>query len=160
MQPPWLIYESAARSILEQIGRTLSISTVEGKQKLDGKSGTAWEVDAKALQEDGENFLVVEVRRRTTSSLTQEHLAALAYRIGDVGAAGGVVVSPLPLQRGAALVAKTNGIEHVRLTPESTCTDYLAEYMGKRFLGASIVESVSLQDFMDAEVIPPTQNDA
>ena len=140
MQPPWLIYETAARSVLEKIGSALNISTVEGKQKLDGLSGTEWEIDAKAIQENGENFLVVEARRYTTSSLTQEDVAAIAYRIGDVGAAGGIVVSPAPLQRGAALVAMANGIEHVRLTPESTSTAYPAEYMGKRFLGASVVE--------------------
>ena len=138
----------------------LGVSNVEGKQKLEGKSGTEWEVDAKAVQDEGENFLVVEVRRYTTSSLTQEHLAGLAYRIGDVGAAGGIVVSPLPLQRGAALVAKASGIEHVRVTSDSTDSDYLAEYMGKRFLGASIVEAVCATDFMDAVVTRAKANDA
>ena len=160
MQPPWLIYETAARSVLEQIGDALSISTVEGKQKLDGSSGTKWEIDARAIQEGGENFLVVEVRRYTTSSLAQEHLAALAYRIGDVGAAGGIIVSPLPLQRGAALVARASRIDHVRLSEDSNSTDYLAEYMGKRFLGASIVEDLLVTDVMDAVVMRAQRDDA
>lgn len=160
MPPSWLRYEVAACSILEQIGNALGIATVEGKQLLDGKSGTDWEIDARAFQEDGANFLVVEVRRYTTSSLKQEDIAALAYRIGDVGAAGGIVVSPLPLQSGAALVAKAAGIEHVRLTPDSTATDYLAEYMGRRFMGVSIVEKVTATDIMDAEVIRAKRDDA
>lgn len=53
----------------------------------------------------------------------------------DLGADGGIVVSPLPLQRGAKLVAKSKNIEHVRLTPDSTPELYLAEYMGKRYHG-------------------------
>jgi hypothetical protein len=160
MPPPWLLYEVAARTILEQIGNALGITTVEGKQLLDGESGTEWEIDARAFQEDSANFLVVEVRRYTTTSLKQQGIAALAYRISDIGAAGGIVVSPLPLQSGAALVAKAAGIEHVRLTPDSTATDYLAHYMGRRFIGASIVETVTATDFMDAEISRPGKNHA
>jgi hypothetical protein len=160
MNTPWQAYEGAARSVLQQIGGVLGIGEVEGKQTLDGKSGTQWEIDAKAIQESGENFLVVEVRRYTTSSLKQEDVAALAFRIGDVGAVGGVVVSPLPLQRGAELVAKSAGIEHVRLSADSTATDYLAEYMGRRFIGVSVVESVTLTDSADAVVIRGPRSDA
>jgi hypothetical protein len=160
LNTPWQVYEGAAQSVLQQLGSAIGIAAVEGKQTLDGKSGTQWEVDAKALQEHGENFLVVEVRRYTTSSLKQEDVAALAFRIGDVGAAGGVVVSPLPLQRGAELVAKSAGIEHVRLSADSTCTEYLAEYMGRRFVGASVVESVTLTDSADAVVLRGRRRDA
>ena len=160
MTAPWQAYELAAQSVLQHIGTELGVTAVEGKQTLDGKSGTRWEIDAKALQEDGQNFLVVEVRRYTTSALKQEDMGALAYRIGDVGASGGIVVSPLPLQRGAELVAKATGIEHVRLTPDSTATDYLAEYMGRRFLGASIIESVTATATMDAVVIRAPRSDA
>lgn len=160
MSPPWLIYEAVAKSVLEQIREHLGIALVEGKQVIPGKSGTQWELDARAIREDGQSFLVVEVRRYTTSSLKQEQLAALAYRIGDVGASGGIVVSPLPMQSGAELVAKSAGIEHLRLDPESTSTDYLAEYMGRHFLGASIGESVTLTDTCDVEVIPAKRSDA
>jgi hypothetical protein len=160
MNPAWQRYEAAARSVLQQIGGTLGVATVEGKQVLDGKSGTQWEVDAKALTEDGQDFLVVEVRRYTTSSLKQEGVAALAFRVEDVGAAGGIVVSPLPLQRGAELVARYAGIEHIRLTPDSTATDYLAEYMGRRFIGVSAVDSITLTDSCDAQVVRDPRGDA
>lgn len=89
--------------------------------------------------------------------MKQEAIAAIAYRIQDLGAAGGIVVSPLPLQSGAGLVAKAAGIAHVRLDLDSTTENYLAEYMGRRFIGASIVESASAQDSVSAVVIeaPP-----
>ena len=160
MVSAWKTYEDAARTVIEHLRRELGISSVEGKQDVSGKCGTSWELDARALVADGERFLVVEVRRYTSDRLKQEDLAAIAFRIADVGASGGIVVSPLPMQRGAELVAHSVGIEHVRLTPESSPTDYLAEYMGKRYIGASIVESVIAQDFMDAEVMRPSNNDA
>ena len=160
MSPPWLVYETAAKSVLEQIREALGIAAVEGKQSVAGKSGTQWELDARAIQHGGQNFLVVEVRRYTTSRLKQRDVAALAFQIGDVGASGGIVVSPLPLQLGAELVAKAAGIEHLRLSQDSTSLDYLAEYMGRRFLGASVVESVNLTDSCDAVVFRGRQGDA
>lgn len=153
MTKPWQAYENAARSVLQQIGSVLGVVSVEGKQTLDGNSGTQWEIDAKAIQENGERFLVVEARRYTKNSLKQEDIAALAFRICDIGAAGGVVVSPLPLQRGAELIAKSAAIEHLRLSADSTATDYLAEYMERRFIGISVFESVSLTDSCDAVII-------
>jgi hypothetical protein len=116
MSPAWLAYESVAQAVLQDIRRHLGIATVEGKQTLAGTSGTSWEVDARAWREHNEGFLVVEVRRYVTSSLKQEDIAALAYRIADVRAAGGVVVSPLPLQRGAALLAKAEDIARASIT--------------------------------------------
>lgn len=153
MSVPWRIYEFAARSVLADIGRALGVESVEGKQLMPGASGTVWELDAKAWREGAESFLVVEVRRYVTSSLKQEDIAALAYRIGDVGALGGIVVSPLPLQQGAEIVARSAGIAHIRLSPNSTSSDYLAEFMGQRFLGASVTESVTVSDWCNAEVI-------
>jgi hypothetical protein len=160
MNPAWLKYEEAARSVLQQIGSSLGILMVEDKQLVNGKSGARWEVDAKAIQEDGMNFLVVEVRRYATSSLKQKDVAALAFQITDVGASGGIVVSPHPLQRGGKLVAKAAGIEHVRLSPDSSSTEYLAEYMGLRFIGVSAVESITLTDSAEAEVVRGSKPDA
>jgi hypothetical protein len=150
-------YEQAAHRVLADLRSHLGLSAVEGKQTLAGLSGTDWEIDAKVWLEGGTGFLVVEARRYTTSRLKQEAMAAIAYRIQDLGAAGGIVVSPLPLQSGAELVAKAAGIAHVRLEPDSTTENYLAEYMGKRFIGATTVESANAQDSVSAEVIkgPP-----
>jgi hypothetical protein len=159
MERSWLLYEQAARAVLEHMRAHLGVSAVEGKQGVPGRSGTKWEIDAKALVQDGVDFLVVEARRWTTS-LTQEDVAAIAYRIDDVGASGGIVVTPMPLQSGAQLVASAAGIEHVRLSLDSTPMDYLAEYMGRRFIGASVIERMTASDSCDAVVIKEASNDA
>jgi hypothetical protein len=150
-------YEQAAHRMLADLRGHLGLAAVEGKQTLAGLSGTDWEIDAKAWLEGGAGFLVVEARRYTTSRLKQEALAAIAYRIQDLGASGGIVVSPLPLQSGAELVARAARIAHVRLEPESTTESYLAEYMGKRFIGVTVQESAQARDSTDAVVIkgPP-----
>jgi hypothetical protein len=146
-------YELVARQILEDLKKPLNLSSVEEKQSLTGFSGTKWEIDAKAWIEDGSGFLVVEARRYTKSRLKQEDLAAIAYRIQDIGAKGGIVVSPLPLQRGAELVARAAGIEHVSIDPNSTTDSYFAEYLSKRFYGLKASASVQMRSFMEAEVI-------
>lgn len=151
--PAWAIYEAAARKVIADIRQLLGVEAVEGKQSLGGASGTTWEIDAKAWCEGKDGFLVVEVRRHTSGRLKQEDIAAIAYRIQDVGGSGGIVVSPLPMQKGASLVAASTDITHVRLSPESTTESYLAEFMGRRFLGATITESLSLSDRCDAQVI-------
>lgn len=155
MQSPnaWATYEDVARRVLSDMREALDITAVEGKQVVEGASGTKWEIDAKACASDGQNFLVVEARRHTTSRLKQEDVAALAYRIDDVGATGGIVVSPLPLQSGARTIAAAENIAHVKLTADSTAEHYLAEFLGRRFIGVSVVESVTASDSCDAEVI-------
>jgi hypothetical protein len=132
MEPAWKIYEDTARKVLTDLRKELSIQTVEGKQTLSGVTG--WEIDAKAWCENSDNFLVIEVRRHTKAGLTQEAVAAIAYRIQDVGGSGGVIVSPRPLQKGAKPIATSANISHVKLTPEST------------------TESVQLTDACDASI--------
>ena len=138
------VYEDAARTVLSNLREELGLTKVETKQLLVGHSGTKWEIDARAWCEGSEKFLVVEARRHTTARLKQESVAAVAFRIGDLGAAGGIIVSPLPLQKGAKLVAQSAHISHVRLTADSTPELYLAEYMGRRYHGATITDSITV----------------
>lgn len=153
MTKQWLEYEDAAKKVIADIRELLGVHSVEGKQTIAGASGAKWEIDAKAWTEGSNAFLVIEVRRHTSSGLKQEALAAIAYRITDVGAAGGIVVSPLPLQKGAKRVANSANVAHVILTPESTTENYLAEFMGRRFVGVTINESVTATVTLDAVVI-------
>lgn len=138
MADDWRVYEDAARAVIQNLHQDLGIDSVSDKQTVLGKSGTQWEFDALAFQDNGENFIIIEARRYTTSSLKQKDIATSAFSIGDVGAVGGIVISPLPLQRGAELVAKMSGIKPLRLSPDSTSVDYLAESMSRRFIGVSI----------------------
>lgn len=153
MAPPWVIYEDAARKVLADIREELGIASVKGKQTCEGKSSATWEIDAKAWVEGSDGFLVVEVRQHTTSGLKQEDIAAIAYRIKDLGGAGGIVVTPLPLQKGAKTVAASEHIAHVLLSADSTTESYLAEFLGRTFHGASVAEFAHALDICDAEVI-------
>jgi hypothetical protein len=135
----WESYEQVAGHLLEKTSDMLGLGleTVEGKQKLAGKSGTKWEVDGKGVKTEDGAIVVIECRRWTTEKLAQEDMGAFAYKIGDVGAAGGIVVTPLGVQQGGQTIAKYEGIEIVHLDADSTRTDYVLKFLDKVFLGAS-----------------------
>jgi hypothetical protein len=85
-----------------------------------------------------QGFVIIECRRHTKQGLSQEAVGGLAFRISDTGAAGGIIVSPLPLQSGAKLVAENQGIYEVQLSAESTTSDYVLRFLGRAFHGISI----------------------
>jgi hypothetical protein len=133
----WETYEQVAASLLNTIAHEFGLGKVEGKQIVPGESGADWEIEAKGIRLDGDGFLIIECRRYTKSRLPQEKVAAVAYRIQDTRAKGGIIVSPLDLQSGAKKVANQAGIIHVRLSPESTTTDYVLSFLNKIFVGLS-----------------------
>lgn len=136
-QPAWRRYENVAQFLLERLGDKLGlgIQRVEGKQKLMGTSGMNWEIDAKGVMADDNAIVVIECRRYTTSSLEAEDVAALAYKIGDVGASGGILITPIGVQRGGQLIADAEGIQVVHLDADSTTTEYLLRFLGDVFVG-------------------------
>src|SRR5260221_13330074 len=121
----WESYEQIVHFLLNQFAEKFGLGCVEGKQFIVGRSGTTWEIDAKGICEGGADFLLIECRRYTNSRLNQGKVAQLAFTIIDTGAKGGIIVSPLELQAGAKRLAHATGIHHVRLTPESTTTDFV-----------------------------------
>ena len=126
----WERYEKAAQYLLNEFASHFGLGRVEGKQVVPGESGTEWEIDAKGVKIDGEGFLIVECRR-WKSKPSQEDVGALAYRIGDTGAQGGILVTPVALQRGAQKVVKHENIYQVRLDKNSTAEGYVIEFLGK-----------------------------
>src|ERR1700675_4241463 len=93
-EPEWKRYEEVARDLLNRFAQEFGLKFVEGKQRIQGlRSGTAWEIDAKGVAGGEEGFFIVECRRYTTSKQNQEKVSALAYRISDTGAVGGILVS-------------------------------------------------------------------
>jgi hypothetical protein len=148
----WQTYEQVSRVVLTDLRRVLGLSDVEGKQELQGVSGATWEIDGKAILMAQGGFLVVEARRHTTAGQKQEALAAVAYRITDLGGQGGIIVSPLPLQAGAQMVAAHENIKHVRLESWSTADNYLAEFMGKNFHRVAVTSSAGFSDHPEATV--------
>jgi hypothetical protein len=61
----------------------------------------------------------------------------LAYRIIDAGAAGGIIVSPLGIQEGAAKIAASENIINVQLDANSTATDFVMTFLNKVMVGLS-----------------------
>jgi hypothetical protein len=133
----WQSYEEVAVFLLNEFRSHLELERVEGKQLLSG-AVTAWEIDGKAVKAgEHEAFLIVECRRHTKSRQTQEDMGALAYRINDVGAEGGIIVSPLGLQAGAAKIAVAENIVEVHMDENSTTTEYFVAFLKKIFVGLS-----------------------
>lgn len=153
----WKSYEEVAQDLLNQFAEHFELGHVEGKQIVSGKTGTEWEIDAKGVSDGDEAFLIIECRRHTKSRLNQESMAALAFRIQDTGAKGGIVVSPMELQSGAKKVAAFANIQHVALDPQSTTSDYVLEFLNQVFFGVtdsvSVTDSVHIQVIRDGKVI-------
>ena len=90
----WEIYEKIAQEAVRAFSDLLGISVVEGKQRLLGKSGTSWVVDAKAERLGG-GFFVLEFKSGISSGLSQIEMAGIAFAIKDTDANGGILVSVL-----------------------------------------------------------------
>lgn len=134
----WENYEKVAQYLLNQFAATFGMSSFKGKQSIEGKrSGTNWEIDAKGVKTGSDIFIIVECRRYTTSKQSQEKVGALAYRIHDTNAAGGIIVSPLGIQEGGLKVASSENIKEVILDSNSTTKDYFMKYLNSFFVGVS-----------------------
>jgi hypothetical protein len=138
MTKKWESYEQVARHLLDQMASAFGLERVEEKQAVVGlRSGTSYVIDAKGVIEGGQRFVIIECRRFTTSRQKQEQVGGLAYRIIDAGAAGGILVTPLGLQEGAAKIASAEHIISVQLAENSTTTDYVLKFLNQLHAGAS-----------------------
>ncbi|WP_433521590.1 hypothetical protein ACQPZ2_30355 [Nocardia pseudovaccinii] len=134
----WRDYEEVTEFLLDRLASELGLARVEGKQRLVGEVGTPWEVDAKGVRLDDEQIILVECKRYPKKRVNQDTLGGFAYRIRDLGAAGGILVSPLGLQAGADLVAKKEGIVEVHLDANSTREQYVLQFLDKIFVGVHL----------------------
>ena len=139
----WETYEQVATYLLDSIAHEFGFERIEGKQNVPGKrTGTDWEIDAKGVCLNGTGFFLIEYRRHTKSRITQEATAAVAYRIQDTGAIGGIIVSPLGLQEGAKKVAAAEGIHSVQLNANCTTSEYIMRFL-KRVMIAQPFEAIT-----------------
>ena len=135
MTREWVTYEGVATYLLNKFSSEFGLDRVEGQQKVQGKrSGTTWTIDAKGVKEGNEAFIIVECRRYTTSKHNQEKTGGLAYRIIDTGATGGILVTPLGMQKGAEKIANAENIIHVQLNENSTRYEYVLGFLNKIML--------------------------
>ena len=145
MDKSWETYEEVAAYLLNQFKDELGLFSVEGKQKVDGVlSGTEFKIDAKGVREGNGGFIIVECRQYTSSKQSQEKIGGLAWRIIDTGAEGGIIVSPLGLQKGAKKIAAITNIMDVHLTANSTPSEFLMQFLNKLMLGTT--DNIVLSD--------------
>lgn len=142
----WKSYEKVAAYLLNHFAKEFGLTRVEGKQTVHGlRSGTDWEIDAKGVREGAnQGFIIIECRRYTESKQNQEKLGSLAYRILDTGASGGIIVSPLGLQEGAAKIAAHENVLDVQLNANCTPYEFIIKFLNKIMLG--LKESVVLSE--------------
>lgn len=150
-QKTWESYEGVAAYLLEQIKATFGLDKVEGKQIVQGVSGADWEIDGKAVREGDKGTILIECRRHTTSKIKQEHIAAIAYRIKDIGAVGGIVVTPIGLQEGAKTIANKEAIVTVKLSAESNMQEHVLQFLRQTFVGRH--EVVQMKDSVHVKVV-------
>ena len=146
----WQTYEEVAAYLLNQLAEHFGVGRFEGKQVVAGDSGTEWEIDAKGCTDGGDRVIVVECKRHTKSGISQAITGSLAWTIQDVGADGGILVSPLGLQEGAKKVAAKANIVEVVLNQDSTTTDYMLSFLNQIHIGMS--ETVRITDHLVIEV--------
>lgn len=79
-------------------------------------------------------------------------MGAFAYRIKDLGAAGGYMVTPIGFQDGADKIAKYEGIHEIRLDADSTATDFTVEFLDKVVHGRSATLKLNLRISATASV--------
>jgi Holliday junction resolvase len=149
----WEKYEEVTKQLLTDIRDFLGLTRIEGKQKVKGqKSGTEWQIDVVAYDATDEKLILVECKQRLKSKLPQESLGGLAYRIEDTGAGGGIIVTTIGLQEGAQKVAKAEKITEIKLDPDSTGDNYIAQITNQIF--AKRTENIGLDVSIDAELNP------
>ncbi|OBQ17652.1 MAG: hypothetical protein AN488_18305 [Anabaena sp. WA113] len=127
-QKKWETYEEVTRQLLQDIKYYLGISHVESKQKIQGQSGTKWEVDVIAYDNNTGKTILVECKN-WKSTVSQETLGGFGYRIKNTDSEGGIIVTRIGLQKGAKKVAEYEKITVITLT--IGITDYDDDYIAK-----------------------------
>jgi hypothetical protein len=151
----WRSYEELARHVLLHFGDLLGISEAEAKQRLMGKTGAEWEIDAKGVMTGGRGFLVIECKERSTARLNQAAIGSLAFTVEDVGAAGAIIVTNTGLQEGAGKVAKHHDFKIVYLPKDGTFEEFFASCGNYLLRGVS--ERVSNELALASFVVFPTE---
>jgi len=155
MEKSWKTYEEVATYLLDKFASEFGLSKVEGKQEVKGKTGATWEIDAKGVKEGGKGFIVVECKRHIDSKQPQATIGSLAFSITDTGASGGIIVSPLGLQKGAQIVADAKNIINVTLDVNSTPNEFGMKFLNKIMIGKC--ENVTLKEEIVVERVRKCQ---
>lgn len=146
----WATYEDVAVFLLNRFAEYFGLGRVEGKTIVPA-AGTAWELDGIGYSQDGAQFVIVECKRYTTSRVNQDTMGVLAFRILRTGASGGIIVTPIGYQAGAAKVANFEGITRVTLNQDCTTVEYVMRFLDQVQVGLTdtitATDSVSITLF-------------
>ncbi len=100
-------------------------------------------------------FFIVECKKHK-KRLDTDKLDAMAFRIIDSGADGGIVVSPMGLQAGAAKIATSQNIVSVHLNRDAKEFEYVLRFLKNVMIG--VRDFINFQDKATAvKVLAPTQ---
>ena len=144
-------YERVAKFVLNELASVLGLKSIEDKQDLPGESGTSWEADLVAYDQDG-GMLKIECKYRSTKSgaVKQAEMGAFALSITDTKAVGGILVSPHPVQSGAEKIADHYNIRLVKISSGSTEEKYIAQIKNAFYVG--VTESMQMMDSISIKV--------
>lgn len=147
----WRSYEEVAQYLLNQFAQHLGLERVEAKQKIPGHTSTRTiEIDGKGVKEGNAGFVILECKRYK-DRVEPEKLESLAFRIMDAGAVGGIIVSPIGLQEGAAKIAYSQNIIDVKLNREATVYEYVLRFLKDVMIG--LREEIKFHDTVTVEKV-------
>jgi restriction endonuclease len=159
----WRSYEEVAQYLLDEFADHFGLERVEEKQKIIGlRSGRKIEIDGRGVKEGNSGFVIVECKHYPKARVEAEKLEALAFRITDAGADGGIIVSPTGLQAGAAKIAEGEGIVSVQLNADCTEYEYVLQFLKNVMIGLhdtiTFTEKVTvkIEEIKDDGRAPPT----
>ena len=123
----WERYEDVARQLIDDIKSYLGVSMVNpDKKEFQKKDGGICEIDVSAYDMGDGKLVLVECRNRK-KRLSQEEVHGFAYRIQQTNAKRGIIITPIGLQKGARIAADGARIGLVKLEPNSTPDNYIAQ---------------------------------
>jgi len=112
----WETYEQVAHGFAELNKAYFRLHSVIRNPKLTGKqTGTTWSVDLAGHRQEDDGLVLVECKWRDNARVKQIEMAGLVYVMWDTGARGGIYVTTVGFQRGAARIAEAHGIRMVNL---------------------------------------------
>lgn len=132
----WQNYEEVAAYLFSEIADEFGLGCVEGKQlRVGRRTGANWEIDMIGFRSESDSIVLIECKQFSRRRVSQGIVADLAYRITDTGAEGGIIVSPLGLQKGASHVANAEKIISVQLNFGASITQYILRFLNKIKVG-------------------------
>ena len=149
MTKNWERYEEVVQQILGHLRTELGFASVEGKGKQPGASGTEWEADAICYRQGDGKMILVECKH-WSRRIDQRTMGQFAFSINDSGAAGGLLVTPIGYQEGAAKVANASKIGMATLNPDATDREYALRIAERLFIG--IADRIHFTDVATAVV--------